>query len=134
MGIRLIVEILDHAPEDLTAAERLVLIVLAEDANDGTRKGWPPVEVIADRAGLTVAGVGKVLRRLSERGYDVRLKVGTGKDGRPMYAYRGRQVNYALPKFPKRGSLGAEWRARGRPESPTSGVTLPDEKALPEGK
>lgn len=37
MGIRLIVEALDHAPATLTPRERYALLVLAEDARDETR-------------------------------------------------------------------------------------------------
>ncbi|MFF2954307.1 hypothetical protein ACFVVU_23555 [Kitasatospora sp. NPDC057965] len=44
MGIRLIVEVLRHAPETLTHREKLLLVVLAEDANDDTRLTWSSVE------------------------------------------------------------------------------------------
>ncbi|MFE3197186.1 hypothetical protein [Embleya sp. NPDC059237] len=44
MGIRLFVEVLDHAPDALTWRERHVLSVLAETARDDTRKCWPGVE------------------------------------------------------------------------------------------
>lgn len=44
MGIRLIVEVLEHAPDDLTWRERHALTVLAENANDGTRECWPGIE------------------------------------------------------------------------------------------
>lgn len=44
MGIRLIVEVLTSAPEALTHREKLLLVVLAEDANDDTRQTWNSVE------------------------------------------------------------------------------------------
>ncbi|MFK0045475.1 hypothetical protein ACIQU4_15380 [Streptomyces sp. NPDC090741] len=44
MGIRLIVEVLDYAPADLTWRERYALLVLAENANDSTRQCWPGIE------------------------------------------------------------------------------------------
>lgn len=44
MGIRLIVEVLDYAPADLTWRERCALLVLAENANDSTRQCWPGIE------------------------------------------------------------------------------------------
>jgi hypothetical protein len=37
MGIGLIVEVFDHAPAELTAQERLLLLALAEMARDETR-------------------------------------------------------------------------------------------------
>lgn len=44
MGIRLFVEVLECAPDDLTWRERYALAVLAENANDGTRECWPGIE------------------------------------------------------------------------------------------
>ncbi|WP_329564685.1 hypothetical protein [Kitasatospora sp. NBC_01266] len=44
VGIRLIAEVMDHAPATLTHREAWVLGVLAEDANDATRVCWPGVE------------------------------------------------------------------------------------------
>lgn len=40
VGVRLFVQVMDHAPESLTWRERWVLAVLAENANDGTRETW----------------------------------------------------------------------------------------------
>lgn len=111
MGIRLIVEVLDHAPKDLPLGERLVLIVIAEEANDTTRRGWPPLDVIADRTGLGLRGAESAIRRLRERGYDIRVPLKVGKDGRPVYAWRGRSVTYTVPRFPPRDGPGAQRRA-----------------------
>lgn len=44
MGVRLIVEALDYAPDTLTPRERYVLVVLAESARDATRVCWPGIE------------------------------------------------------------------------------------------
>jgi hypothetical protein len=44
MGIKLIVEVMDHAPPELTAMEWKALVILAEDANDATRKVWHGIE------------------------------------------------------------------------------------------
>ena len=54
MSIRLINEVMDHAPQDLTFAERLALVVFAEDANKDTRElvhplSWP---AFANRIGV----------------------------------------------------------------------------------
>lgn len=59
MGIRLIVEILDHWQDaGLTAGERWDLFVLAENANDGTRLTFGPVHAqhILDRANKSPKG------------------------------------------------------------------------------
>ncbi|MET4670769.1 hypothetical protein ABID94_003653 [Streptomyces sp. PvR018] len=71
MGIRLFVEVLEHAPDSLTWRERYVLSVLAENANDGTRECWPGIEddpVIARR--MRIPGRSsryEVLRALREK-------------------------------------------------------------------
>lgn len=44
MGVRLIVEVLDFAPANLTPRERWALVVMAEGARDTTRVCWPGVE------------------------------------------------------------------------------------------
>jgi hypothetical protein len=70
MGIKLMVEILDHWQDaGLTVGERSDLLVLAENANDGSRLTFGPVhtEYILRRAGKTPKGwknaVGKLLAK-----------------------------------------------------------------------
>ncbi|MGW5273598.1 hypothetical protein ACWEQP_13620 [Streptomyces sp. NPDC004044] len=70
MGVRLIVEILDHWPDaGLTAGERDDLIVLAENANENTRLTWGPVHApyILKRANKSAASwknaIGKLLKK-----------------------------------------------------------------------
>lgn len=41
MGIRLMVEVMEHAPDDLTWRDRYVLLAIAENLKDETRAGWP---------------------------------------------------------------------------------------------
>jgi len=102
MGVRLIREVLDHAPADLTPAERLLLVVLAENANDTTREAWPGMDVLAHRTGLTPDGVSKVLFRLARRGLEVRVPLCTDRRGRLVFAVRGRRTTYRLPGFHER--------------------------------
>jgi hypothetical protein len=70
MGIKLMVEIFDHWQDaGLTAGERNDLLVLAENANDGTRQTFGPVheEYILRRAGKTAeswrVAVSKLMRK-----------------------------------------------------------------------
>lgn len=44
MGVKLMVEVMDHSPETLTPRERYVLVVLAENARDSTRVCLPGIE------------------------------------------------------------------------------------------
>lgn len=102
VGIRLIVEVLDHAPAELTPQERLLLVALAEAARDDTRMCWPGMETLTRRMGLSARTVREVLAGLAQRGYDVRIPAGTDKNGKPTYTHTGRATTYRLPRFPRR--------------------------------
>lgn len=95
--MKLLNEVIDHAPDDLTPGEMLVLVVLAYGARDTTRECWPGMDVLSQRTRLHPNSVTKVLRRLAERGLDVRVPMGTDARGRTFYAARGRQSTYRLP-------------------------------------
>ncbi|WP_026454836.1 helix-turn-helix domain-containing protein [Saccharomonospora iraqiensis] len=103
MGIRLYVEVLDHAPAELTSNERLLLLVIAEKANDDTRRAvFPNPDRLLHRLGMSEDGLRKVCQKLAARGYEARIPVGTNKAGRPVYAYKGHAVDYRVPVFPRR--------------------------------
>lgn len=141
MGVRLIVEVLDHAPPDLTPAERLVLVVLAESANDTTREAWPGMEALTRRSGLTERGVRAALTRLAKRGHEVRVALGKDKNGRPVYSCPGKRTTYRLPRFDYGGNVvppyggtvvppsDPEWRHPGAgmaaPQRPNGGTPVP---------
>lgn len=70
MSGRLVAEVLDHAPADLTSAELLVLIALAEDARDSDRQArfHCSVDVLVVRTRLKPGTVRNSLSRLIARG------------------------------------------------------------------
>ena len=117
MGIRLVVEVLDHAPADLTRAERLLLVAIAEEANDTTREAWPGMARLRRRLGLAEVSVRHVLERLAARGLELRVALGIDKRGAPFYANRGRSTIYRLPFFvPERRPAEDGYRPERRPE------------------
>lgn len=98
MGIGLITEVLACAPDALGPSERIVLIVIAEDARDATRESWAlKPEELGRRAGLKPAALQKAFQRLAKAGLEVRVPLKVGKDGRPVYAYEGKKSTYRLP-------------------------------------
>lgn len=101
MGIKLIVEVLDHAPPELTPAERLLLVVLAEQCNDTTREWTPADGLVARRTGLSPTGLRGAFQRLAKRELEVRVPVGTIAAGKradqPVYSYPGRRTRYRIP-------------------------------------
>ena len=128
MAIELIVEVLRHAPCDLTPAERLVLIVIAEAADRNTRKCWPSRELIAQRTGLGLSGLKKTFQRLAAKGYEVRIPIGKDKGGRLVFAHERHRTEYLLPRFDihspaERGDVEAPTGSReGTPQGLSGGT------------
>lgn len=54
--------------EDLPSSEKLVLLAMADHADDGGKNCFPSIPRIAWKSSLTRRGVQKVLRRLEEKG------------------------------------------------------------------
>lgn len=102
MSYTLVAEVLDHAPE-MTAAERLVLVAIAEQARSKSRECAMETAALTRRTGgLDPSNIRKALRRLAVRGLEVRVAVGTDRRGQPVYAHRGHVPRYRLPSFPPR--------------------------------
>lgn len=121
MTIKHIMEVLNNTPPAVTPAERLVLIAIAEKAHKDTRECWPGLEKLMRHTGLTRTGLQQAFRRLSARGLEVRIAVAKDKDGRPVYAYRGKQTRYRLPELPE---LSPPIREDSESDSdPTEGLT-----------
>lgn len=95
MGIRLMVEILDHWQDaGLTAGERSDLLVIAENANDGTRETFGPVhaEYVLKRAGKTAAAwrnsIGKLMKK--------KVLAYATRGGRELSGFPGQHAVYQL--------------------------------------
>jgi len=121
MGYRLYREIRDRAPAHWTPGERLVALMIADHANDDTRKAiclpvvgyrrerdgrW--VDGLTDRTGMSAAGVSKALQRLAGRGFEFRVPMSAdgrtvfGKDGRTVFAAKGHALDFVVPAIPHR--------------------------------
>jgi len=68
MSGRIVREVLEHAPEDLTTGEMLVFITLAEAARESSRAVCEPATEIAARARVSVSTVNKTTYELHRRG------------------------------------------------------------------
>jgi hypothetical protein len=119
VGIRLFVEVMDHAPVTLTHREAWVLGVLAEDANDRTRTCWPGIEDeprIAHRMRLPARSSRyEVLKALKAKGALEVLEAGR----------RGHRAVYRIPHFAPVANPGQ------RPENPDPNSTLGPENPDP---
>lgn len=108
MSVRLITEVRDHAPPDLTAGERLLLVWIAEQARDEPRRlengqlipartCFPGNEALARWCGVSERGLRQIFDRLARRGMEVRMPQGTDRRGRPIYATKGLRPLLRLP-------------------------------------
>ncbi|MEU0393857.1 hypothetical protein ABZ208_13940 [Streptomyces sp. NPDC006208] len=113
MGIRLIVEVLTSAPEALTHREKLLLVVLAEDANDDTRVTWNSVErpEVLRGAKLSRSQLYAVLKSLTAKGALEKLTAGQ-KNG---------AAKYKIAKFPESQCQGIR-----DTDAPSQGPETPD--------
>jgi predicted ArsR family transcriptional regulator len=144
VSIDLILEVMDHAPADLTPGERMVLTVIAERANEKTRiakqtSNWT-IDTIAKRSGVGRDGLRKIFQRLAKNGCEVRVKLGTDSRGRPVFAYEGTAMTFKVPKLAKRGdACTASNEKRGDdstatdaqevvPQSARGGTTVPERR------
>ncbi|MDE0778925.1 MAG: hypothetical protein OSB43_21800 [Nocardioides sp.] len=120
MGVRLMVEVLEHAPAGLGPAERLMLIALAEKASDETRRVlWPrgsnPRAILRARLGMSDDGLRKVFGRLARASLDPRVSIATDSRGRPVYAFEGTATEYLIP-FLRGGTNGPPLESERRDE------------------
>jgi hypothetical protein len=81
----------------VTPTERLVLLEIADLANDDTRIARFGPDAVAERLQMTSAAVRKSVQRLAVKGIELRIPVATGDDGRPVFAHHGKQTNYRVP-------------------------------------
>jgi hypothetical protein len=103
VGIALVKEVLTCVPDDLGPSERMVLVVIAENARDATRESWALTRAdLGRRAGLQPEALRKAIQRLAKSGLEVRVPLKVGKNGQPVYAFEGRQCTYRIPQFERR--------------------------------
>ena len=118
MGIRLIAEVLDSAPETLTYRELYVLLVLAENARDSTRQCWPGVEDNPD-----------VVRRLrmgrSQRYGAIKALVEKGALVRVRRGQKHVRAVYGIPRLTAQGPENPD---------PEKGVSVPETGTLSESQ
>ena len=100
VGYKLYREVLDRAYlSDWDTGMRVVAWVIADDARDSTRISLiKPVE-LCRKTGLKPSGVQAALQRLAEAGYEFRVPLATGRNGRPVYSRIGREVQYRVPSM-----------------------------------
>jgi len=113
----------DHLPPELSALQRLLLLEIA-DGVPADRPGAHSMVTLEDLSrwgGATVDSVRDALKRMGRMGYECRVPIGAGKDGRPLYAVPGKRMNLRIPP------ALAEGRVNTRPMGEST-PALPDHK------
>lgn len=102
MGYRLRRDLREVLGPEITGLQRLVALEIADDANDDTRLSKA---TLTDLVRWTGAKDGKVVRtilkRLSEAGWEFRVPIDKGKDGRLLYAVPGKALTFRVPDWPQ---------------------------------
>lgn len=132
VGYELRRKLADTLPEGLSSGERLVVLELADQANDRTRLAYGKnlLALVARRCGFSSEKqVGKILGKLAKRGIELRVQVvrddGTpliDKLGRPVFAYDGHETTYQIPLLEPPGPPGRS--PAPDPEVPPAGDHL----------
>lgn len=130
------------ASAGLTLAERMVLLVIAERANERDREMWRHrgdevtlFERLCQVTRMDRSGLTKVLKKLAARGLEVRVQIGESRSGSPVFAYRGVAMRFCLPELPASVSLPerADERAPFPVDNPVDDTSEGREKGCPDG-
>ena len=118
MAYELVREVFDHAPE-MTPAERLLLVAIAEECRSSSRIREIPTEVLLRRTCLEPRGLRDAVARLDARGIKVRIALSLDRRGKPVYAVPGKPCRWILPPFPgKPGCRCIACSSKAEPQLP----------------
>lgn len=99
----------------LTASERLLLLELADNANDETREAFPGMDWIVAKCDLpSKKRVGGYLASIAAKWFEIRVEIGKDKNGNPLYAMPKIRTKY---RFPTRLELVARHGTEKVPEN-----------------
>lgn len=100
MGYQLRRQLRTALPPTITGLQRAVALEIADDARDDTRESWASLDDLARwTAARDAKTVRVILGRLATAGWEFRVPLGTGKDGRTLYAVPGRRLTFRVPSL-----------------------------------
>jgi len=121
MGGELVRMIRLGAPAGWTALMRLVAETIADDARDpgqgGGERPWSAIPVrgywsgdddaiwrdgLTEQTGMSARAISRTLADLAEAGYEMRERVGKGKNGRVVFTAPGHAMRFRVPRLPPR--------------------------------
>lgn len=100
LGYKLWREIKPLFPAGTTPAERVVGLLVADDAHEVTRISTRlPTALLCAMSGLSERGLRDAFQRLLTRGLEFRVALYESADGRPIYASRNHEPRFRVPTF-----------------------------------
>ncbi|MFM9616790.1 hypothetical protein ACKI14_02370 [Streptomyces turgidiscabies] len=114
MGYELRREIREALGPSVTGLQRAVALEIADDARhdaDGRRSRASLKDLARWTGAKDTAVVRNALKRLAEAGWEFRVPIGKGKDGRILYATPGHSMEFRVPLSPS--SEGAPAHSEG---------------------
>jgi hypothetical protein len=100
MGYELRREIRDLLPRGgvLTDKECRLILELADNANEQTRRAWPGIDWLAEVCDIpNPKRVGEFLTSIARKWFELRVEIGKDKNGKPYFAKSGKKSVYRLP-------------------------------------
>lgn len=104
MGYELRREIREALGPNVTGLQRAVALEIADDARhdaDGRRSRVSLKDLARWTGAKDTAVVRNALKRLAEAGWEFRVAIGKGKDGRVLYAVPGHSMEFRVPHPPE---------------------------------
>lgn len=137
MGYELRRQLREVLGPDITGLQRAVALEIADDANEATRRSYASVEDLVRWTGAKDVNVLRnALKRLAAIGWEFRVPIGKGKDGRVLYAVPGKRMTFLVPPFegvalatPKGEQGLAQGVAVATPSTPQGVAGAPSEGA-----
>ncbi|MER8220936.1 hypothetical protein ABTZ58_10150 [Streptomyces sp. NPDC094143] len=100
MGYELRRQLREALGPDITGLQRAVALEIADDANERTRESYALLEDLARwTAAKDTNVVRNALKRLAASGWELRVPIGKGRDGRALYAVPGRRMTFRIPRI-----------------------------------
>lgn len=131
MGYELRRRLRDALGPQVTGLQRAVALEIADDANDTSRRSIVPLEDLVRWTGAKDTSVVRnALKRLAMAGWEFRVPIGKGKDGRVLYAVPGQRMTFVVPKF-EGVAVATPSEDEGEQQLPLEGAGAPPSE--PEG-
>lgn len=97
VGYRLYRQVRDFAPQDWTSGELVVALMIADSANEQTRRAYITADDLNKLCRMSGRGVRKNLEKLAGKGFEFRVSQSKDSSGKPVYAVGGNGVEYQVP-------------------------------------